>query len=83
MSKSFESRLVWEQVSTYQNRGDGLSAANEPQVLLWHPNFGLQLGRCFRCTEGEVITVSASHGFTYTYFAEIDTPTEIGPYHGE
>jgi hypothetical protein len=83
MGKTFESRLVWEQVSTYQNRGDGLSVANEPRVLLWHPDFGVQLGRCFRWGDGDVITVSVAHGFTYTYFAEIDTPTEIGPYLGE
>lgn len=76
MARHIETRLIWEEVSTYKNEGDGVSVAHEPEVLLWHPKYGYQLGRCFAFA-GEVITVSAAHGFIYTHFARLENPEQI------
>jgi hypothetical protein len=79
MSAHIETRLVWQEVQAdYQNEADGYSVTYEPEVLLWHPRYGTALGKCLRMSDGEVITVSAAHGFTYTHFALFDTPRDAG-----
>lgn len=73
-----ETRLVWQEVQTdYVNKGTGISVADEPEVLLWHPRWGTAIGKCM-IYAGEAFTVGGGHGFTYTHFAEFETPRDAG-----
>ena len=68
--------INWRPIAEYKNTGNTMRIDGEPEVMLWHPRYGTSFGKCLRWSDGEVITVGGGHGFSYTHFAEFNTPTD-------
>lgn len=68
--------IDWKKIEEHPKNADEIALnQNRPDMLLWHPIYGLGLGVVWHWPDGECYAYARGyHGISFPYYAEVNPP---------